>query len=98
MKGAGSITWPAVAVFAIALTGAIILYLFVPPNDPMRGVLITAFNGAATAAGVYWLGRRQEKTDVKVDQVVHQTNGHQTNGHHPPGDDRPGGRPGTTPQ
>lgn len=76
MKGPSSLSWQAVAVFLIAVAGGITLYLFVPPDDPARGALLTAFNGAIGAATIFFLGRRQDQIDRKVDLVVEQTNGH----------------------
>ncbi len=86
MKG---LTWQAVAVFLIAVAGAAVLYLAVPPDDPLRATLITAFNGAIGAATVYFLGRRQQQTDAKVDQVIDVQNA----GEHPPSTDPRGGTP-----
>lgn len=76
MRGPSSLSWQAVAVFAIAVVGGIVLYLFVPPDDPARGALLTAFNGAIGAATIFFLGRRQDQIDRKVDTIVEQTNGH----------------------
>lgn len=81
MRGPSSLSWQAVIIFAVAVAGAVSLYLFVPVDDPIRGALITALNGAVGAATVYLLGRRQDHTNARVDQVIEQTNGH---AEHPP--------------
>jgi hypothetical protein len=96
MKG---LTWQVVSVFAIAMAGACILLLFVPPEDPLRGVLITAFNGAVGAATVYFLGRRQDRTNERVEKVIEQTNGHDVGppGAHAAGYPLSGGRPDAPP-
>jgi hypothetical protein len=83
MRGPTTLSWQAVAIFLIATAGAVALYVLVPVDDPARGALITAFNGAVGAATVYFLGRRLDstatsiqRTEEKVDTVVEQTNGH----------------------
>lgn len=81
MKG---LSWPAVAVFAVAVTGFIVMYLFVPTDDPMRGALVVAFNGVVTALLAIAIGRRQHDAETKIDKVIEQTNGHDQR---PTGDD-----------
>ena len=66
----------------------------------LAGLAIAGFNATAAGLVAYFLGRRQQKTDAKIDQVIEQTNGHHDDGgvgqHRPQEDDRPAGRPGTT--
>ncbi len=82
-----ALTWQAVGLVAVGVTGFVVLYLFVPAEDPMRGALVTAFNGIIGALIAVMIGRRQVETDRKVDKVIEQTNGHT-----PPDDTPPTGR------
>ena len=98
MRGPTSLSWQAVAIVLIAVAGGIFLYVAVPPNDPARGALLTAFNGIASGLAVYFLGRRLdstattiERTESKIDTVVAAG----TNGHDDPPSGRHAGTPGS---
>lgn len=73
MKG---LSWQAVALCAVGISGFIVLYLLVPAEDPMRGALVVAFNGVIGALLAVGIGRRQSDVERKVDKVIEQTNGH----------------------
>lgn len=77
------LSWPAVVLVMTGVAGFIVLYLFVPVDDPMRGALVVAFNGIVTALLAIAIGRRQNAVEDKVDKVIEQTNGHGQNGEVP---------------
>jgi undecaprenyl pyrophosphate phosphatase UppP len=74
------VTWPIVALVAVAVAGFVVLYIAVPADDPIRAVLITTFNAIVGGIVLVAANRRSTAVEDKVDKVIEQTNGH-TNGH-----------------